>query len=254
MDWNSQENSGFTAARPADTGFESGLGQTYGPSSPRDGAHPELERGHIMRGGMREGGWGQRTAHGRKRGRGLFEAVPADQVQRAPGCWGRASPRPLPVSPTDFSQESVTGTAFRAAAEGSGLGGPQSSRNPYSDQEAGVGVGIEGAWLWAFRMMESALSTFPSFVIVYSLSYVRLFSTPWMQHTRPPCFYCLLSLIKFMSTELGMPSNQHIHCCLQSFPAAGSFPMSRLFTSNGQSMGASASAPVLPMKIQVYFL
>ena len=161
---------------------------------------------------------------------------------------------PLPVSPTDFSQESVTGTAFRAAAEGSGLGGPQSSRNPYSDQEAGVGVGIEGAWLWAFRMMESALSTFPSFVIVYSLSYVRLFSTPWMQHTRPPCFYCLLSLIKFMSTESGMPSNQHIHCCLQSFPAAGSFPMSRLFTSNGQSMGASASAPVLPMKIQVYFL
>ena len=35
--------------------------------------------------------------------------------------------------------------------------------------------------------------------------------------------------------------------CLQSFPASGSFSMSRLFTSDGQSIGASASASVLPM-------
>ena len=34
--------------------------------------------------------------------------------------------------------------------------------------------------------------------------------------------------------------------CPQSFPASGSFLMSRLFTSWGQSSGASASAPVLP--------
>ena len=32
--------------------------------------------------------------------------------------------------------------------------------------------------------------------------------------------------------------------CLQSFPASGSFSMSRLFTSGGQSIGASASASV----------
>ena len=38
--------------------------------------------------------------------------------------------------------------------------------------------------------------------------------------------------------------------CLQSFPAAGSFLMSWLFTSGGQSIGASASASVLPMNIQ----
>ena len=38
--------------------------------------------------------------------------------------------------------------------------------------------------------------------------------------------------------------------CLQSFPASGSFPMSRLFASGGQSFGASASASVLPMNIQ----
>ena len=37
---------------------------------------------------------------------------------------------------------------------------------------------------------------------------------------------------------------------LQSFPASGSFPMSQLFASHGQSIGVSASAPVLPMNIQ----
>ena len=38
---------------------------------------------------------------------------------------------------------------------------------------------------------------------------------------------------------------------LQSFPAAGSFPMSQFFTSGGQSIGVSAS--VLPMNIQDWF-
>ena len=36
----------------------------------------------------------------------------------------------------------------------------------------------------------------------------------------------------------------------QSFPASGSFLMSQLFTTGGQSIGASASASVLPMDIQ----
>ena len=39
--------------------------------------------------------------------------------------------------------------------------------------------------------------------------------------------------------------------CLQSFPASGSFPMSQLFTSGGQSIGASAS--VFPINIQGWF-
>ena len=41
--------------------------------------------------------------------------------------------------------------------------------------------------------------------------------------------------------------------CLQYFPASGSFPMSRFFTSGAQSIGASASASVLPMNIQDWF-
>ena len=38
--------------------------------------------------------------------------------------------------------------------------------------------------------------------------------------------------------------------CLQSFPASGSFPVSQFFTSRGQSIGASASASVLPVNTQ----
>ena len=61
------------------------------------------------------------------------------------------------------------------------------------------------------------------------------------------------SLLKLMAIESVMPSNHLILCCpfsscLQSFPASGSFPVSGLFTSGGQSIGDSLS--VLPMNIQ----
>ena len=55
-----------------------------------------------------------------------------------------------------------------------------------------------------------------------------------------------------------MPSNHLILCCpfsssLQSFPASGSFQMSQLFASGGQSVWVSASASFLPMNIQDWF-
>ena len=61
------------------------------------------------------------------------------------------------------------------------------------------------------------------------------------------------SLLNFMSIELVMltilsPATL-LSSCLQSFPASGSFLMSQLFTSSGQSIGASASISVLPMNI-----
>ena len=43
------------------------------------------------------------------------------------------------------------------------------------------------------------------------------------------------------------------YTCLQSFPASGSFTMSQLFTSGGQSFGVSASVSVLPMNIWDWF-
>ena len=42
--------------------------------------------------------------------------------------------------------------------------------------------------------------------------------------------------------------------CLQSFPASGSFPMSQLFTWDGQSIGVLASTSVFPMNIQCWFI
>ena len=41
--------------------------------------------------------------------------------------------------------------------------------------------------------------------------------------------------------------------CLQSFPESRSFPVSQLFATGGQSIGASASSSVLPMNSQGWF-
>ena len=49
------------------------------------------------------------------------------------------------------------------------------------------------------------------------------------------------------------PSSSLFSSCPQSFPASGSFQMSQLITSGGQSIGVSASASVLPVNIQDWF-
>jgi len=92
--------------------------------------------------------------------------------------------------------------------------------------------------------------------IVELLSHIRCFVIPWTvsrQATLP--FTISWSLLKLMSIELVMPSNHLILCrpfssCPQSFPESGSFPMNQLFTSDRQSIRASALALVLPMDIQ----
>ena len=77
-----------------------------------------------------------------------------------------------------------------------------------------------------------------------------------LQHARPPCPSPTHGVYSNSS-----PSSRWCHptvtfsvvpfsSCLQSFPASGSFQMSQLFTSGGQSIGVSASASVLPMHIQ----
>ena len=94
------------------------------------------------------------------------------------------------------------------------------------------------------------------FSSVLLLSRVRLFATPWTAaHQAFLSITNSRSLLKLMSIESVMQSNYLIlyyplllH--LQSFPVSGSFPMSQLFTSDGQSIGISASASVLPMNIQ----
>ena len=77
-----------------------------------------------------------------------------------------------------------------------------------------------------------------------------------LQHARPRCpspaprVYpnsCPLSRWCHPTTSSSViPFSSH----LQSFPASGSFPMSQLFASGGQSIGVSASTSVLPMNTQ----
>ena len=69
-----------------------------------------------------------------------------------------------------------------------------------------------------------------------------------------PVIQYLPEFAKLISFESMVLSNYLIpfSSCPQSFPSSGSFPMSWLFASGGQSIGAWAwaSASVLPMKIQ----
>ena len=91
--------------------------------------------------------------------------------------------------------------------------------------------------------------------VLFSLSVVSNSLRPHeLQHTRPPC----------TSPTTGVYSNscplsQWCHptisssvtfsFCLQSFPGPGSFQMSQLFASGGQSIGVSTSTSVFPMNI-----
>ena len=76
------------------------------------------------------------------------------------------------------------------------------------------------------------------------------------QHTRPPCpsptpgvhpNSCPLS---WWCHPTISSSVVHFSSCPQSFPASGSFQMSQLFASGGQSIGVSPSTSVFPMNTQ----
>ena len=94
---------------------------------------------------------------------------------------------------------------------------------------------------------------------VQSLSRVQLFATPWTAACQASLSIpSSWNILKLMSIESVMPSNHLILCCpfsscLQSFPASGSFQMSQLFASGGQTIGVSASSSVLPMNSQDWY-
>ena len=92
--------------------------------------------------------------------------------------------------------------------------------------------------------------------LLFSLSYVGIFATPQTAARQASLSFTISqSLFKPTSIEPLMPFNHlilfhRLFLMPLSFPASGSFPMSWLFTSGGQSSGASASASVLSMNIQ----
>ena len=94
------------------------------------------------------------------------------------------------------------------------------------------------------------------FSSVQSLSRVSLFATPWIAARQASLsITSSRSLLKLTSIESVMPSSHLILCrpllLLPSiFPSIRVFPMSQFFASDGQRIGVSASASVLPMNIQ----
>ena len=94
------------------------------------------------------------------------------------------------------------------------------------------------------------------FSSVQSLSCVQLFVTSWSaacqaspsitnSRVHPnPCPLCQWCQPTISSSVFPFSS------CPQSFPGSGSFQMSQLFASGGQSIGVSASTSVLPMNTQ----
>ena len=94
--------------------------------------------------------------------------------------------------------------------------------------------------------------------ISVQFSGVQLFATPWTAAHQATC-----SSPTHGACSNSCPSSWWCHptilssavpfSCLQSFPASGSFPMNQFSASSGQSIGASASASVLPMNTQDWF-
>ena len=103
--------------------------------------------------------------------------------------------------------------------------------------------------IWIFLSLDEPFHS------VQFLSSVQHFVTPWTAARQASLSIInSQSLHKLMSIASVMPSNHLIRCHpLQSSPASESFPVSQFFTSGGQSIGASASASVLPMNIQDWF-
>ena len=107
-----------------------------------------------------------------------------------------------------------------------------------------------------------------SLIILLSLAFkVKIFKNKQKLYIFPCCvqlfatmpgFLVFLHLPEFAQTEqcyLSIsPSVAHFSSRSQYFPASGSFPKTQLFAYDSQSIGASASASVLPMNIQGWSL
>ena len=95
--------------------------------------------------------------------------------------------------------------------------------------------------------------------VVQSLSHVQLFATPWTPANQASLSFTI-SRVCWNSCPLSQwcrptisSSVTSFSSCPWFFPASESFPMSWLFSSGGQSIGASDLASVLPVNIQGSF-
>ena len=126
-------------------------------------------------------------------------------------------------------------------------------------------ISTNSAWEFSFLYILANISYFHVFliitilqVVVQSLGHVWLF-VPWTAAHQAP-----LSITNSQSLLNSCPSSRWCHptissfvvpfsFCLQSFPTSGSFSITQLFLSGGQSIGASASGSVFPVNIKDWF-
>ena len=117
--------------------------------------------------------------------------------------------------------------------------------------------GIYQGIFYIFRLDNKRLKVVIDSFVVHSLSCIQIFATLWTEArlscpfspTVCPNSYPLSQWCHPTISSSGIP----FFFCPQSFPTSGSSPRSQLFTSNGQIMGALASASVLPMNSQSWF-
>ena len=114
------------------------------------------------------------------------------------------------------------------------------------------------------QILPTVFYSFPTTLVIAVVQSLKSYLTlvdpmDYSMHARLPCpslspkvcsGSCPLSRWCYLTISSSATS---FFFCLQSFPASGSFPMSRLFASGGRSIGASASASVLPVNIQGWF-
>ena len=127
------------------------------------------------------------------------------------------------------------------------------------------GRGFGGEWIHAYVWLSPFAAPWICHIVnwlsdqfssVQSLSHVWLFATPWITARQASLSITnSWSLLKLLSIELLMPSNHSssvipLSFCVKSFPTPGSFPVSQIFASSGQSIGVSAPASFLPKKSQ----
>ena len=107
---------------------------------------------------------------------------------------------------------------------------------------------------------KESLNLIKQFSLQFGLSVVSDYLWPHgLQHTRPPCpsstpgSYSNSSPLGLWCHPSILSSVVPFSSCPQYFPASSSFQMSQFLASDGQSIGASASASVLPVNIQDWF-
>ena len=123
---------------------------------------------------------------------------------------------------------------------------------------------IQTAKDWEYSLLHTLWYMFMCISVYVSVQFSHsvVSNSLWphgLQHSRPPCSSPTRGVYSnscplywwFHPTTLSsvVPISSH----LQSSPASGSFPVSQLSASGGQSIGVSASASVLPMNTQAWF-